>query len=52
MTGAELRDRTRALNHDDLVAVLVALCSGMYPRAACDSVLAELSRRESRQAKG
>ena len=46
MTGAELQARVRAFSHDDLVAVLVALCSGMYPRIAGDSVLAELTRRE------
>lgn len=45
MTGIELRTRVRAFSHGDLVAVLVALCSGMYPRIARDSVLAELARR-------
>ena len=49
MTGTELRDRARAFSHDDLVAVIVALCSGMYPRIAGDSVLAELARREKRK---
>ena len=45
MTGTELRNQVRAFSHGDLVAVLVALCSGMYPRATRDSVLAELARR-------
>ena len=45
MTGIELQALARALSHDDLVAALVMLCSGMYPRVARDSVIAELARR-------
>ncbi len=45
MTGREIRDAARALDHAALVAVIVALCSGAYPRAARDAVLAELGRR-------
>lgn len=44
VTGAQLRDELRALSRDDLVAILMALCSGMHPRTARDSVLAELAR--------
>ena len=45
MTGIELRNQARALSHDDLVAALVMLCSGVYPLIARDSVIAELARR-------
>ena len=45
MTGLEVQARARALSHDDLAAALVMLCSGMYPRIARDSVIAELARR-------
>jgi hypothetical protein len=45
MTGPELQALARALSHADLVAALVMLCSGMYPRIARDSVIAELERR-------
>ena len=45
MTGPELQALARALSHADLVAALVMLCSGMYPRIARDSVIAELARR-------
>jgi hypothetical protein len=45
VTGPELQALARALSHDDLVAALVMLCSGMYPRIARDSVIAELARR-------
>jgi len=45
MTGTELRDQIRALSHDDLVAVLMTLCSGMYPCIARDSVISEIDRR-------
>ena len=45
MTGIELRNQARALSHSDLVAALVRLCSGVYPRIARDSVTAELARR-------
>jgi len=47
MTGEELRDQLRALGKDDLVAILVMLCSGAYPRAAADSVLTELAKRKA-----
>lgn len=45
MTGIELQALARALSHADLVAALVMLCSGMYPRIARDSVITELERR-------
>lgn len=45
MTGGELQALARALSHGDLVAALVRLCSGVYPRIARDSVIAELARR-------
>ena len=45
MTGLEVQALARGLGHDDLVAALVMLCSGMYPRIARDSVIAELERR-------
>lgn len=45
MTALELRDAVAALSHQDLVAVIMMLCSGVYPRIARDSVIAELARR-------
>lgn len=45
MTGAEVQALARALSHADLVAAFVMLCSGVYPRIARDSVIAELERR-------
>lgn len=45
MTGADVRAQAAALSHSDLVAALVRLCSGAYPRAARDSVIAEMTRR-------
>ena len=46
MPGEELRDAVRALSHQDLVSLVMGLCSGMYPRIARDSVIAELKRTE------
>ena len=45
MDAVQLRDAVRSLPYDDLVAVIMALCTGMYPRIARDSVIAELARR-------
>ena len=44
-SGSGLRDTVRAMDHDELVALIMALCSGAWPRAVRDSVLAEINER-------
>ena len=46
MTSLELRDAVEALPHRNLVAVIMTLCTGTYPRIARDSVITELARRD------
>ena len=50
MPGEELRDAVKALSHQDLVSLVMGLCSGMYPRIARDSVIAELKWTADRDA--
>jgi len=45
MTTLKIRDAIQRLDHVDLVALIMSLCTGTYPRIARDSVIAELVRR-------
>jgi hypothetical protein len=47
MGTSEIRAAAAALDHADLVALIMALCTGTYPRIARDSVIAELARRNA-----